>query len=430
MPDAVTPDALTPDDQGDAPDPADPGAAETPPVPLLAAPRDGVPEPLVDTARLDALAVALRAGTGPVALDAERASGYRYSQRAYLVQLRRAGVGTALIDPIALPDLRQVNDAIEDAEWILHAAAQDLPCLDELGMRPSHLFDTELAGRLLGDERVALGTMVEKHLGIRLEKGHSAADWSTRPLPYDWLVYAALDVELLVQLRDVLAEALEVAGKTEWARQEFEAVRLAPAHAARVDPWRRTSGIHKLRNRRQLATVRALWVARDEYAASRDIAPGRVLPDTAIVEAARINPARPADLTALPVFGGPRQRRRLDQWFGAVERARQLPDEDLPPVTIATGDGMPAVSRWRERDPAAATRLVQARDVIAKLADEHTVLAQNLLASEVVRRLCWDPPSPIDADTVSARLAQLGARPWQAELTAAPLAAAFSVPSD
>jgi ribonuclease D len=416
-----------PDDPDDNPDPP---PAETPPVPLLHAPRDGVPEPLVDPARLDALVAALRAGHGPVALDAERASGYRYSQRAYLVQLRRAGVGTALIDPIALPDLAELNDAIVDAEWILHAAAQDLPCLDELGMRPTHLFDTELAGRLLGDERVALGTMVEKHLGVGLEKGHSAADWSTRPLPYDWLVYAALDVELLVQLRDVLADALEEAGKTEWARQEFEAVRLAPAHPPRVDPWRRTSGIHKLRNRRQLATVRSLWTARDEYAASRDIAPGRVLPDTAIVEAARINPAQPSDLTALPIFGGPRQRRRLDQWFGAVERARQLPDDELPPSTITTGDGMPAVSRWRERDPAAAARLAQARVVIAQLAAEHTVLAQNLLASDVVRRLCWEPPSPLDADTVGVRLAELGARPWQSELTAAPLAAAFAATTD
>src|SRR6185437_7262719 len=198
------------------------------------------------------------------------ASGYRYSQRAYLVQLRRAGVGTVLIDPTALPALSGLNAAIGDAEWILHAANQDLSCLAELGLHPSALFDTELAGRLLGDERVALGTMVEQHLGVRLEKGHSASDWSTRPLPHDWLVYAALDVELLLDLRDVMADLLGQAGKTDWARQEFEHVRLASAPAPRVDPWRRTSSIHKLRNRRQLAVVRELWLARDSYAAQRD----------------------------------------------------------------------------------------------------------------------------------------------------------------
>ena len=397
---------------------------EVPPVPVLREPRDGVPEPLVDADRLQAFTTALAAGSGPVALDAERASGYRYSQRAYLVQLRRAGAGIALIDPIALPDLSGVDAAIGDAEWILHAASQDLPCLAEVGMRPARLFDTELAGRLLGDERVALGTMVEKHLGVGLEKGHSAADWSTRPLPFDWLIYAALDVELLVQLRDVLAELLAQAGKTEWAQQEFEAVRLAPGSAPRVDPWRRTSGIHKLRNRRQLAIVRALWQARDAYAAERDIAPGRVLPDAAIVDAARNAPASARDLAALPVFGGPRQKRRIDRWYGAVAEARELPDAELPPITSGAGDGMPAPSRWRERDPEAAARLARTREVVTAVAEEHTVLAQNLLASDVVRRLCWEPPAA-DPAAVAERLVELGARPWQVELTAALIAAAL-----
>ncbi|WP_375487701.1 HRDC domain-containing protein [uncultured Jatrophihabitans sp.] len=423
-------------DSDDTSSDADPGTnvtaeadPEPPPVPVLREPRDGVPEPLVDDARLRALETSLATGTGPVALDAERASGYRYSQRAYLVQLRRAGVGSALIDPIALPDLGGVHDAIGDAEWILHAASQDLPCLAEVGMRPARLFDTELAGRLLGDERVALGTMVEKHLGVGLEKGHSAADWSTRPLPFDWLIYAALDVELLVPLRDTLAGLLEEAGKTEWARQEFEAVRLAPPPPPRVDPWRRTSGIHKLRNRRQLATVRELWQARDSYAADRDIAPGRVLPDAAIVDAARTAPASAKDLAALPVFGGPRQRRRGDLWFGAVARARALPDAELPPITSGTGDGgMPAPSRWRERDPEAAARLARAREEVTALAEQHTVLAQNLLASDVIRRLCWEPPPPTP-DAVAERLAELGARPWQVGLTAAPLAAVLPAPA-
>ena len=171
---------------------------EEPAAPLLREPADGVPDPLESADELAALIEAMAGAHGPVAVDAERASGYRYSQRAYLVQLRREGAGTALIDPIALPALNGLSNALGDAEWILHAANQDLACLAEVGMHPASLFDTELAGRLLGDERVALGTMVEQHLGVRLEKGHSAADWSTRPLPRDWLVYAALDVELLI----------------------------------------------------------------------------------------------------------------------------------------------------------------------------------------------------------------------------------------
>jgi ribonuclease D len=344
--------------------------------------------------------------------------------------LRRAGVGTALIDPIAVPDLGELGRAMGDAEWILHAANQDLPCLAEVGLYPAQLFDTELAGRLLGEERVALGTMVEQHLGVRLEKGHSAADWSTRPLPHDWLVYAALDVELLIALRDVLAAALLDAGKLDWARQEFEAVRLAPAPPPRIDPWRRTSGIHKVRNRRQLAAIRALWQARDEYAAQRDVAPGRVLPDAAIVEAARAEPKRADDLAALPVFRGPRQRRQVGRWFEALSSVRELPDDQLPPLAGGEGDGIPPASRWRDRDPEAAERLVRCRLVIAQIAEANTVLAQNLLASDVVRRIAWAPPRAADAQSLRDRLAELGARPWQIELCAAALADALNPATD
>jgi ribonuclease D len=399
-----------------------------PVAPLLREPADGLPDPVETPERLAEVVGRFGAASGPVAVDAERASGYRYSSRAYLVQIRRAGAGTALIDPTRLPALSELNNALADAEWVLHAANQDLPCLSEVGLYPSRLFDTELAGRLLGDERVALGTMVEKHLGVRLEKGHSAADWSTRPLPHDWLNYAALDVELLLPLREILADALRDAGKDEWARQEFEAERTAPPASPRTDPWRRTSGIHAVRTRRQLAIVRALWIARDSYAAQRDIAPGRILPDSAIVDAARAIPHKAADLAALKVFSGPRQRRQLNRWYGAVESALSLPDTDLPPITGAgTGDGIPPSARWRERDPEAAERLVRCRAVVAALAEEHSVLAQNLLASDAVRRLAWQPPDPIDADGVRARLTEAGARGWQVDLTAAPLTAALVV---
>jgi len=324
-----------------------------------------------------------------------------------------------------VPALSGVNNALAGTEWILHAASQDLPCLAELGLYPPSLFDTELAGRLLGEERVALGTMVEQHLGVRLEKGHSAADWSTRPLPHDWLVYAALDVELLVDLRDVLADALEAAGKMQWAREEFEAVRLAPAPPPRSEPWRRTSGIHALRNRRQLAVVRSLWSARDDLAARRDVAPGRLLPDSAIIEAAKVLPRAQKDLMAISVFGGPRQRKQVERWFTAISEALELPDDALPPSTGTGGDGIPPASRWRDRDPAAANRLAACRAVIAELAEEHHVLAQNLIASEAVRKLTWEPPAPTE-DAVRDRLTEIGARPWQINLTAAPMAAALA----
>ncbi|MCU1618909.1 MAG: 3-5 exonuclease, partial [Modestobacter sp.] len=143
-------------------------------VPLLA-PRDGLPPAIETSTALVAYADALAAGSGPVAVDAERASGYRYGQSAYLVQIRRDGAGTGLIDPVPLPDLSAVQAAIGDAEWVLHAANQDLPCLAELGLVPTRLFDTELAARLAGLPRVGLGAVVESLLGLSLQKGHSAA---------------------------------------------------------------------------------------------------------------------------------------------------------------------------------------------------------------------------------------------------------------
>jgi len=329
--------------------------------------------------------------------------------------LRRAGAGTALVDPIPLrSDLSALVPALTGPEWVLHAANQDLPCLAEVGLAPAQLFDTELAGRLLGLPRVGLGPMVEQLLGLALEKGHGAADWSRRPLPEDWLVYAALDVEVLIALRDVLAGLLEEQGKLDWARQEFEAVRTAPPPAPRAEPWRRTSGVHRVRKPRALAVVRSLWEARDRLAAERDIAPGRVLPDAAIVDAAVVAPTSPAALAALPVFRGRSQRRLTSYWYAALAQAARLDPDEFPKVTVP-GDGPPPVARWADRDPAAAARLSAARAGIAALSEQWSIPAENLLQPDLLRRVCWSPP--VDGD-VAAALREGGAREWQISLIA------------
>ena len=398
-----------------------------PDVTPLLVPRDGTP-PVTETAASLAEVVArFAAGSGPVAVDAERASGYRYSQRAYLVQLRREGSGSALIDPIACPDLSLLSKVLQGDEWVLHAASQDIPCLAEVGMVPPAVFDTELAGRLAGFERVGLGAMVENVLGLRLEKGHSAADWSTRPLPESWLVYAALDVEVLLELRDALEAELASQGKLAWAHEEFEAVRLAPPAGPRLDPWRRTSGIHRLRSRRQLAGVRAMWEVRDQMARRRDTAPGRILPDAAIISAVTAAPATTGDLMALPVFGGRSTRRHVDTWWGALQSAAGMSDEQLP-QPVPTGDGPPAANRWAERDPVAARRLTRARMAVTAIAEQNTMPAENLLPPDALRRVVWTPPEPIDVDAVRAALLGHGARSWQVALTATALAAALPEP--
>jgi ribonuclease D len=398
------------------------------PVPLLE-PRDGLP-PVVETeVALAEVITALSHGSGPVAVDAERASGYRYGQRAYLVQLRRDGAGTALIDPIACPDLSGVDAALADAEAVLHAASQDLPCLAEVGYRPQRLFDTELAGRLLGYPRVALGTLVEEVLGYHLEKGHSAADWSVRPLRAELLRYAALDVEVLVELRDALAAQLAEQGKTEWARQEFEAVRTAEPPLPRAEPWRRTSGIHRVQSRRGLAVVRELWLTRDRIAQESDLSPRRVLADAAIIEAARApagSLAGHAQLMRITGFSGRYARRHEKEWLAAIRNVRAQDESELPEtVGGITSNGPPPAHRWSERDPAAAARLAAARQAITAVAEANRLPAENLLSPDAVRRLSWEPPLPSDPDSVAAALAGYGARPWQIELTAEPVATAL-----
>ena len=403
---------------------AGPAAAEPAPLPLLEL-SGPVPDPIEDDAALRAAVEALTHATGPVAVDAERASGYRYGQRCYLVQLRREGAGTFLIDPIAVPDLSPVDAAIADAEWILHAASQDLPCLAEVGMRPRTLFDTELAARLAGYERVGLATMVEIVLGHRVDKGASSADWSQRPLGPALLSYAALDVEVLVALRDHLSAVLEEQGKLDWARQEFAAIVEAPPPVPRAEPWRRTSGIHRLRSPRQLAGVRALWERRDALARGRDIAPGRVLPDAAIVDAVVKWPKSEEELAALPVFGGRANKRRIALWYGALAEAAALPDSELPDRTGPADGSPPPAHRWAERDPVAAARLAAARAAVTAIAARYAVPVENLVEPAAVRRLAWTPPEPATDDAVADALRASGARPWQVELVAEALAAAL-----
>ena len=406
---------------------ADPTPHEEPSLPPptpLTEPADGTPDVVESERGLTEAAAAIAAGEGPVAVDAERASGYRYGQRAYLIQVRREGSGTWLIDPIACPDLSPLNDAIGRAEWILHAATQDLACLAEVGLRPRQLFDTELGARLLGLPRVGLAAVVEYYLGLALAKEHSAVDWSTRPLPQPWLRYAALDVEVLTELRNLMGVDLARQDKSEWARQEFEAL-LTWTPNERVDPWRRTSGMNTIRNRRGIAVVRELWYARDDIAQERDTSPGRILPDAALVAIATEAPTTPADLPS-----GHRAIARYGrQWVAAVKRANAIDEADLPPRTVHS-DGPPPARSWADKDPIAAARLTDTRAELAAYSEERAIPVENLVSPDPLRRVVWRPPStPNEAGFLEA-LHGHGVRQWQAEVVAPMLARAFAAHPD
>ncbi|MGV1035039.1 MAG: HRDC domain-containing protein [Microbacteriaceae bacterium] len=371
---------------------------------------------------VQAAADLIRGGDGPIAVDAERASGYRYSQRAYLVQVFRRGSGTFLFDPPAIDDLSPIADALGGEEWIFHAASQDLPCLREIGLGPEQIFDTELASRILGRERVGLGAVVHEVLGIELEKAHSAADWSTRPLPQPWLEYAALDVELLVDLRERLGEQLEADGKAEIARQEFAAVLGKAVKARDAEPWRRLSGLHSVKDPRRLAIARELWLARDAFAQEIDMSAGRIVPDGALVAIAQAMPTSRGSMVGTPGFNGRFSRSEAERWWQAVELGRH--SDEVPSVRAPSDGSLPQPRNWAARNPAADLRLKHAKEAVVELATVMHMPVENLLTPETLRRLCWSPPSE-DPIEIGQALADLGARPWQIDAVAESIAEAF-----
>ena len=399
---------------------------------LLTAPYDGLPDLVTTPEQFEEMLQQLASGIGPYAVDAERASGYRYSARAYLIQIKRTNGGLHLIDPIPFglnnPYFARLNELWQNEEIILHASTQDLPCLREVGLNPTHLFDTELAGRLIGLPRVGLGALVESLLDIGLAKEHSAQDWSVRPLPEDWLNYAALDVELLVELRDEIEKLLVEKKKLKWAEQEFSAILAAPPAAKRIDPWRRTSGMHKIRKRSQLAVVKSLWEARDDLAAHLDISPGRVLSDLAISTIALASGTAPLatkrDLEKVlrPIGLRARWFENTPRWLKAIESALALTEEQCPD-NRSKSDALPPIKIWRERFPEKFIPLSHARFQMSLKAEELELPVENLLTPEHLRQICWLLPEPA---AVAGVLAQMGARPWQVELAAPILIAALS----
>ncbi|UTX54776.1 ribonuclease D [Leucobacter aridicollis] len=378
---------------------------------------------VTDDAELRRASALIAEGTGPFGVDTERASGFKYSNRAYLVQVFRRGAGTFLFDPVAITDFAPLAAALTGDEWVLHAADQDLPSLAEIGLVPERLFDTELSSRLLGLQRVGLGAVTQELLGIELAKAHSAADWSTRPLPEPWLEYAALDVALLPDLRDAVLARLVDAGKVEFAEQEFEAVRTRPPKPKAAEPWRKLSGGNRLRSPRQLAMARELWTARDDFARSTDVAPGRLLPDASIIAAVSANPRSAGELASLKTFRGRASRSELDRWWKAILRGKTT--ENLPGPKTREPGSIPSHRGWAQRHPEAADRLTELRAVVTAEAERQHMPPENLISPALVRELAWQPPADPSPEGVANRLADLGARPWQLALVAPILSTVF-----
>lgn len=407
-----------------------PVAPETPELPLLQNPRANV-QFITNQSELADVVAALSSSKGSIAIDAERASGFKYSQRAYLVQLRAAETEIFLIDPVASPEMISSKEfadlaaLMNDREWILHAATQDLPCLNEIGLYPGAIFDTELAGRLAGQPRVGLGALTESLLKFRLAKEHSAADWSTRPLPDAWLNYAALDVDVLHELKAEVEKLLSQQGKLDWAQQEFDALLRFKPKPQKLDRWRGITGLHKVQDRASLEIARQLWLTREALAQKMDVAPGRLIPDSSILVAATEKPRTRPELAAMKSFSGRASRSYLDTWWEAIQVAHKA--TALPALKPEKTDALPNHRNWINKFPEADRRLKYAKASLVELSEKRLVPLENLLTPELLRQVSFTPPETLAVQALSEKLIQLGARPWQIELTAGLIVDAFNL---
>lgn len=377
--------------------------------------------PVVDDDEGLATALAtLRDADGPVAFDVERAHGYRYWPKAYLFQIRRAGAGTWLIDPTRF-DATQLGGLVEasgDAEWIIHAASQDLPSMYEAGVVPPRIFDTELAARLMGKPGASLGALLSGELGIELRKAHSAVNWATRPLKQSWLTYAALDVDFLIELRDTLYDQLVEMRRLEWAEQEFEweLREFAREPEPRAEPWRRLSRITSIRHPRGLAVARELWLERDGIARRRDRPPGHIVHDSFIVGlASRIGKDTPLpgreQLSRSPGFDRPPGARYLNNWAASIARVAEMSERQYPSKRPPSTGGPPPPRSWERARPEAAERYEEARPAIDELACEIGVQPSLLAPPRPLQQVLWTKSRPTGDDLLEA-----GMRPWQADL--------------
>lgn len=362
-----------------------------------------------DTQSLNEVCEYFASAAGDIAIDAERASGFRYSQRAYLIQLALRSGDIYMIDPIALGEnepgwSQKLAPILNQKTWLLHAATQDLPCLAELGFAPKAIIDTELAARLAGLERVGLGSLALELLDIELAKEHSAADWSIRPLSEAMLDYGALDVDVLHELWDEIEQVLVADGKIDWALQEFDHLLSFKAKPVPVEPWRNLPGLSKIRDEEKLKLAASLWLVRDAIASAEDLAPGRLIPDRSIMSAVEQKPRSKRELAANKSFQGRASRTRLGEWWDAIADASSVEIDPNP----EKGNGIPNHRSWEKRFPEAHIRLNAVRPLLAELAELHKLPIENLLTPDYLRRVMFEPKA-----SISNMLAELGARDWQ-----------------
>ena len=346
-----------------------------------------------------------------VAFDTERASGIRYLDKAYLIQAKGQSAPLVLLDPLALDDLSDFSEACKNTTWVLHAAKEDLECMEWAGLQASRLFDTQIAAKLLGYEHVGLGAVTEEVLGVKLAKNHTRENWSLRPLKQSWLDYAALDVEYLVELALALKERLEAAGRLSWAEQEFSYTLAHYRRHSHPEPWRQVKGAGKARSPRQLGLLRELYSQRDEIARERDVAPHRVLTNRDLVDLVLQTPRSYQELSRRPFMKRRQLRRYARRWWQAIKKVRDLEKDQLPgrepPRKLHE---ISALATWEKIDPARAQLYRLLKEDVSTWAQENQIWAELALSPSAIRQVAayWEPGQDLQNLLKTAE-----ARDWQ-----------------
>jgi ribonuclease D len=290
---------------------------------------------LIQTAAdLEALADRLRREP-LLAVDTEAASFHRYLDRVYLLQVSSRHE-TAVVDPLATGGLEPIGALLAnpDVEIVFHDADYDLRLLyREYGFTARNLFDTRVAAQLLNEPGIGLAALLEKHLGVRLDKRFQRADWSARPLSPPMLEYAASDTYYLPQLRDLMRGSLAERGRLPWAEEEFRLVEAIPGSSGEPpEPgWLRLKGAKALRGR-ELAILREVWEWREATARRADRATFRILNNEPMLAMAKQPPADMTQLKAIPGVSSEQAERRGREMLAAVKRGVELPESELPRV--------------------------------------------------------------------------------------------------
>jgi ribonuclease D len=368
---------------------------------------------LIETeAALAELAGRLR-GEPLLAVDTEAASFHRYLDRVYLLQISSRGE-TAVVDPLATGGLAPIGELLIDPgiEIVFHDADYDLRLLNrEYGFTAQNLFDTRIASQLLNEPGIGLAALLEKYVGIRLDKRFQRADWSARPLSPEMLAYAAADTHYLLQLRDILRDHLAQRGRLGWAQEEFALLEdIRGGTSDQAEPgWIRLKGAKALKGR-ELAVLREIWEWREETARRVDRATFRILNNEPMLAMAKNPPTEAAALKTIPGVSSDQAERRGRDLLAAVKRGLELPEGDLPRLT-RTPRRVPDLAY-----EARLERLKAARNLLAQKYDlPPGVVCPNGTLEAIAR---MDPKTPEELAAVP-ELRRWQVREFSGELLAA-----------